>query len=149
MIIGLVPWWLARRPALLAVWTGGLADWLGAWLILEGLGLAGWCVALFWREGQGSPLPLAPPTRFVAVGPYRFVRNPMMLGMWVILLGEALLYNARAVWLYAALITALGYLYIVAWEEPELQRRFSPLYLEYKRQVPRWLPRPFSRAPSL
>ena len=144
----MLPWWLAHRIGPSAIWTGGLADWLGLWVLLNGIGLTAWCAFLFMREGKGSPLPLAPPKRFVATGPYRFVRNPMMLGMWLILLGEVLLYHARIVWIYTGFVTSLGYLYIVAWEEPQLRRRFGPLYLDYVRQVPRWLPRLISRAPS-
>ena len=123
------------------VWNGGLG-WLGAWFILNGVGLAAWCVNLLNVEGQGTPLPLDPPTRFVATGPYRYVRNPMFLGALLILCGEAMLYRSVPLVLYAIGMAMLAALFVRCWEEPDLARRFGESYRQYQRQVPRWIPRP-------
>lgn len=138
--LGWVPWWLHRRFEGPFGWDGGPLQWLGFWLIVNGLGLAGWCVQIFNVQGRGTPLPLDPPTRFVATGPYRFVRNPMAIGMFLLLAGQAALYRSRAVLLCLLAVSVLMHLFVVLVEEPQLSRRFGPAYDAYRRQVPRWLP---------
>jgi len=60
-----------------------LAGWtrvLGVAVMVAGGILAFACVATFVTRGQGTPAPIDPPCKFVAVGPYKFVRNPMYIG---------------------------------------------------------------------
>jgi len=144
--LGVVPWWLHRWIDGPFVWRGTLGQWVGFWLILNGLGLVGWCVNLFNVEGRGTPVPWDPPRRFVARGPYRFVRNPMALGAFVTLAGEAALYQSWVVASYLGLAMALMAAFVRVVEEPGLRRRFGGSYLAYQRQVPRWIPRRISGA---
>lgn len=143
----LVPWWLDRWVNGPWVWTAQFGQWVGIWLILDGVGMLSWCVWLFVRRGRGTPLPLNPPKRFVAEGPYRFVRNPMALGMLLILGGEAALYDSVLVFCYLLAAAAGVHLYVWLVEEPQLSRRFGPSYTAYKRDVPRWIPKT-PRAPG-
>ena len=142
-----VPWWLHAHFEGPSEWHATRWEWLGLWLILNGAGLAGWCVNLFNVEGRGTPVPFDPPKRFVAGGPYRFVRNPMALGLFLVLTGETILYRSRAVLAYLLLVITVVALFVRFVEEPGLERRFGVGYREYKRQVPRWVPRVFSAAP--
>lgn len=146
-LIGVVPWWLHRVAEGPLVWSGSGWQWFGVWLILNGVGLAGWCVNLFNAEGRGTPVPFDPPRRFVVSGPYRFVRNPMVLGIFLVLWGEAVVYQSQAVLLYALGLMGAGWVFVRYVEEPELERRFGEAYLVYKRQVPRWIPRPGTQRP--
>jgi len=123
------------------VWRGSLLQWMGIWLVANGAALAFWCVRLFTGPGHGTPVPWDPPKAFVALGPYRFVRNPMMLGVFLVLGGQAALYESRAVCGYFLLIMAAAVLFVRVWEEPGLERRFGQAYLAYKHRVPRWIPR--------
>lgn len=148
-LVGILPWWLHRRLEGPLVFSGHWGQWLGLWLILNGLGLAGWCVFLFITEGKGTPFPLDPPTQFVARGPYRFVRNPMVLGMFLVLVGQAALYRSATVLLYTVLASLVMHLFVCFVEEPDLARRFGSAYAAYRQQVPRWVPRPISGAPQL
>ena len=144
-----VPWGLARRIQGPCVWEGSLRQWLGLWLIINGAGLAAWCVQLFNVQGRGTPLPLDPPKQFVASGPYRVVRNPMALALFTLLAGESLLYRSAAVAGYLLLIIAAVAVFVRCVEEPDLERRFGQPYLAYKRAIPRWLPRfPQSKRPD-
>ena len=144
--IGVVPWWLHHRFEGALVFAGRMWQWLGVWLILNGLGLAGWCVHLFTTQGKGTPLPLDPPKAFVAAGPYRFVRNPMALGLFLVLGGEAALYESRAAFLYMLLVMGIIHLVVCLVEESDLQRRFGATYTAYRQRVPRWIPRKFASA---
>lgn len=138
---GVLPWWLHRRFEGPWVWHHSLWQWIGLWLILNGLGLTAWCVNLFNLKGRGTPVPLDPPKQFVAAGPYQYVRNPMMLGMLLILGGEVAFYESHAVWRYTLVLIAAAYFFVRFWEEPDLERRFGDTYRAYKRAVPRWIPR--------
>ncbi len=120
---------------------GLLAVLAGVSLIAFGAALAVHTVRLFFTQGEGTPAPWAPPKRLVVRGAYRHVRNPMITGALVILLGEAVVLGSSYILLWAALFFAMNHLYFVLSEEPGLERRFGAEYLEYKRKVPRWLPR--------
>lgn len=145
--------WIAL-PALVHRWGAGwrplpvgAGRWAGLPLILGGFGLATACAVLFARRGEGTPAPWDPPRRFVVTGPYRYVRNPMLLGVVVGLLGEALLFASLPILLYAALLAAVAHAWIVLREEPELEARFGETYRVYRAMVPRWLPRWAGRRP--
>jgi protein-S-isoprenylcysteine O-methyltransferase Ste14 len=140
-LLGWVPWRLHHTTGGTGVWEGSVFQWLAVWLILNGVGLAGWCVHLFNVEGRGTPVPCDPPKTFVVSGPYRFVRNPMALGWLIILAGEVMLYNARAVFLYWIGLLVAIVCFVRFFEEPQLAKRFGACYAAYQREVPRWIPR--------
>lgn len=115
--------------------------WLGLFAIAAGVGLAIWTARLFMREGEGTPAPWDPPKNFVVLGPYQYVRNPMISGVLLILLGEALLLQSGliAAWMFLFLLG--NAIYLPAFEERDLERRFGDPYREYKEHVRRWVPR--------
>lgn len=115
---------------------------VAAALVLVGAGLGSWCGALFMGRGRGTPAPFDPPTRFVAVGPYRWVRNPMYVGGLGLLAGAALWLRSPGVLMLAALAGVAAHLFVVGVEEPALLRRFGASYDAYRRSVRRWMPRP-------
>lgn len=132
-------------------WPAGSAAALaghavGAAVFAVGFALFAWCVALFARVGQGTLAPWDPTRRFVGVGPYRRVRNPMILGVLTVLLGESIFLGSRAVAAWLLTFLAINQVYFLALEEPGLDRRFGESYRAYKRDVPRWLPRLRPRA---
>ncbi len=140
-LLGLVPWWLHRHLQGPFVWQGSAGQWVGAWLLVNGAGLTIWCVNLLNVQGRGTPMPLDPPTQFVVCGPYRVVRNPMALGLFLVLGAQALLYASWTVFLYLLLLIGTIHWHVCRIEEPELERRFGQPYLRYKHDVPRWFPR--------
>jgi len=123
-------------------WIRGVA---GVLLIACGLALFAWTVSLFVRIGRGTLAPWDPTRRLVAAGPYRYVRNPMITAVLTVLVGEAVLFASAALAVWCALFFAINSLWFVLYEEPGLERRFGADYREYRRRVPRWLPR-FRRA---
>lgn len=105
-----------------------------------GIALMAWTIALFARRGKGTLAPWDAPKRLVVEGPYRHVRNPMMLGVFLVLLGESIVLRAPVwAWLCAGTAAALALIPLV--EEPRLKRRFGAAYDRYRAAVPRWLPR--------
>lgn len=114
---------------------------IGAALIAAGLALWLWTVRLFARVGRGTLAPWDPTRRLVVEGPYRHVRNPMISAVATVLLGEALLLGSTELLMWFALFLAINTAYFALVEEPGLERRFGDEYREYRRTVPRWLPR--------
>jgi protein-S-isoprenylcysteine O-methyltransferase Ste14 len=95
----------------------------------------------FALKGLGTPAPIAPPTKLVVSGFYRYVRNPMYVGLTTTVIGEALLFGSREI-LWEALFIALGFhAFVLAFEEPTLKEQFGAEYETYRSNVPRWLPR--------
>ena len=141
-----VPRWILRAFASTDTrWTGGIVSalprTLGALLMFAGVSLVVWCVLLFAHVGKGTLAPWDPTSKLVAVGPYRHTRNPMITGVLTTLVGEALVSGSRWLGLFALAFFTLNHVYFLALEEPGLEHRFGESYAEYKRSVPRWLPR--------
>lgn len=112
----------------------------GAVVFLAGLGLFAWCVLLFARVGRGTLAPWDPTRRLVVVGPYRYVRNPMIIGVLIMLGAEAIFLGSRVAAAWALMFFVINNIYFVLLEEPGLERRFGGAYREYKLAVGRWLP---------
>jgi len=122
-------------------WWLPLRSFAGVILFVWGFAFFAWCVSLFARVGRGTLAPWDPTRHLVVTGPYRYVRNPMISGVALMLLGEAVVWGSRAVGLWAASFLAINHLYFVLSEEPGLARRFGQEYRTYKAAVPRWIPR--------
>ncbi len=95
----------------------------------------------FARQGQGTPFPLDPPRLVVRGGLYKWVRNPMYLGVLTVITGEAILFRSwHLVW-YLLSVAAGFAVFVRFYEEPSLLRRFGAGYKAYCQSVPRWIPR--------
>lgn len=114
----------------------------GLGFIAVGTLLVLWCVVEFYRQGRGTLAPWSPPVHLVQSGPYRFCRNPMYVGVLVVLIGWALAYGSRALWVYAVAVAVAFHLRVVFGEEPLLAKNFGESWVTYRRSVPRWLWRP-------
>ena len=139
-----VPAWIVGKPD----WSVDFANLggiqiFGIALMLVGGFIAFSCVIDFGTAGKGTPAPFDPPRKLVRHRFYRHVRNPMYLGMAVLLTGEALLFPAERTAIFVMLIFLIGIvnLFVLFYEEPTLRREFGEDYFQYCRHVPRWLPR--------
>ena len=120
----------------------GALRWLGLPFLIVGTSVLLWCVRDFAVRGRGTLAPVDPPKELVAVGLYRWVRNPMYVGVVTTLLGHALWFESRALLFYAACVFVGFHLFVTLYEEPSLNERFGESYRRYRASVPRWLPRP-------
>ena len=136
-----VPWWIAGWQIGAPFQGNNLFPAAGVVLVLLGLGPLIESFARFALQGLGTPAPIAPPQHLVVSGFYRYVRNPMYVGVLLIILGNALLLGNVGVLAYAVLI-ALGFAgFVMVYEEPTLREQFGAEYDEFCRNVPPWIPR--------
>lgn len=144
VVVVVIPSWLlgaGRSAGETLISPRGWVVLAGAILLATGLGTFTWCVALFGRIGRGTLAPWDPTHHLVAAGPYRYVRNPMILSVALILGGEALVFRSAALWAWLAVFVLINHVYFVVLEEPGLERRFGRSYVDYRQRVPRWVPR--------
>jgi len=104
-----------------------------------------WCAWDFASAGRGTPAPIDPPRMLVARGLYRVVRNPMYVGVLLILIGESIIFSSLAILQYTLVVWLMFHLFVVFYEEPTLRKKFGATYDEYRKSVSRWVPhRPIS-----
>ena len=110
-------------------------------LLALGFFLLVWTIRLFYATGKGSLAPWNPIEKLIITGPYAYVRNPMLCGVFCILFAETLLFQSKALLIYALIFIAINAIYFPLSEEKGLLKRYGADYAEYKRNVPRFLPR--------
>lgn len=117
--------------------------WLAAIPSILGFAVALRCIWDFGWTGRGTPAPVAPPTRLVVVGFYRYVRIPMYVGFFTGWIGLWIIFGrANTAALFVAVVAILAVvLFVRLYEEPTLRKLFGPDYTLYSQNVPRWLPR--------
>ena len=134
-----IPYWIThfQLPAGEPLWRMLIAFAL----MLAGLMPLFASIARFIFEGRGTLVPAVPTERLVVTGLYRFVRNPMYVGVLATLAGETVLFESRQMLEYTLAVGLVIQLFILFYEEPTLSRRHPEDFPRYKRNVPRWLPR--------
>jgi protein-S-isoprenylcysteine O-methyltransferase Ste14 len=114
---------------------------LGVLLLAAGLPVLLDSFARFALQGLGTPAPVAPPQHLVVAGLYRYVRNPMYVAVTALIFGQGLLCGSAPVLVYGLAVAAAFHLFVIAYEEPALQRKFGAEYDQYRARVRRWIPR--------
>jgi protein-S-isoprenylcysteine O-methyltransferase Ste14 len=138
-LIVYVPAWMTRwqvPPDAGLLWRG-----IGIFLIAIGLLPLGESIARFVRKGQGTLSPSHPTKRLVVSGLYRYVRNPMYLGVMALIGGQAALFQSRPLCSYLAWVAVGFHLFVMLYEEPTLRSKYGASFDEFCRNVPRWVPR--------
>ena len=138
VFVGLMPtmmWLASGRPSIVAV----APVWLivvGLAMMVLGLALSLWSIIHMRHVGKGNPFDafgheVAPRTQHLMTdGPYRFSRNPMLLGVFVLLIGMiVILHTWQAVLIFALFVAIM--LRQVASEEKRLAKDFGDEYAEY------------------
>lgn len=107
------------------------------------LGAAGYlnCLWHFMHRGEGTPAPIDPPKRLIQRGLYRCVRNPIYLSLLLFVAGEALYLRSWHIGVYLFCLACVLHLVVLLWEESDLSFRYGAMYEDYRRAVPRWMPR--------
>ena len=99
-------------------------------------------IAVFYfLKFRGTPVPFSPPLKLVKIGPYKYVRNPMLTGIFIQLFGFGIFFNSLSlIIIFTPLFVLINVFELKMVEEPELNRRLGKEYLDYKREVPMFLP---------
>ena len=100
-----------------------------------------WCAWDFSAKGLGTPAPFDAPINLVVNGLYRYLRNPMYVGVFFLVLSRAVYFWSVPIVAYLLLVAICVNLFILFYEEPHLRKVFGEQYLDYCRRVPRWIPR--------
>ena len=107
-------------------------------LLIPGLTLLVWCVRDFLVTGKGTLAPWDPPRLLVTSGPYRYSRNPMYVGVSLLLLGWSVAFRSSGLLLYACIVMLAFHLRVIVSEEPWLARKHGRTWNGYVAKVPRW-----------
>lgn len=114
----------------------------GVLLLVIGLALMVWTMRLFSQARSGGTIaPWIPVADFIVTGPYRYMRNPMLSGVNLVLAAESLLLQSVPLLIWLIFFVCLNTVFFIWREEPELEQRYGARYVRYKQAVPRWLPR--------
>ena len=114
---------------------------ISAPILLVGITLVVWCNIRFFLA-KGTPVPLSPPQRLVEEGPYRYSRNPMVAGIFLLLLGAGIYWGSFfMLFVFTPLFIILITIELKQIEEPELEQRLGQPYIEYKKRVPMFFPK--------
>jgi protein-S-isoprenylcysteine O-methyltransferase Ste14 len=136
-VLVIVPLWIEKNRTL----QTSVHLFAGLIVILTGLTVMAITISSFIRIGKGTLAPWSPTKKLVVKGLYKYVRNPMILGVFTVLLGEALSLWSENILIWAGAFFIINTIYFIVYEEPNLEKRFGNEYRDYKKQVPRWLPR--------
>ncbi len=145
VVPGFVAGWVPLRwlhHGLQAPETWGPQHYAASLLLLAGAAIYVHCVWHFATTGRGTPAPIDAPKKLVMHGLYRWVRNPMYLGVLALVLGETLFFLSLTLMLYTVFLASAFQVFVLGYEEPALRGRFGAIYTDYCNAVNRWWPRP-------
>jgi protein-S-isoprenylcysteine O-methyltransferase Ste14 len=140
LVAGLIPFWiLGRKANSRAFQSWQFSQYSGALVCAIGLVIMLSCIISFAVRGLGTLSPADPTKRLVITGLYRFSRNPMYIGVMMILIGEAIFFQSVNLWIYL-LVVFIGFnIFILLHEEPRLRRDFGEEYNRYCQKIRRWI----------
>ena len=113
----------------------------GILLCLIGLAMLAATAKILMATGKKTITPWDADIILVTSGMYSYTRNPMMGGALLVLLGEAIIFGSSAILIWFFVFFIINDLYFYYIEEPALEKRFGQHYKEYKKRVPKWLPK--------
>jgi protein-S-isoprenylcysteine O-methyltransferase Ste14 len=140
-VAGVVPYWISRWHAGPAFAGSSIVRILGLLLIIFGAPLLLDSFTRFALQGLGTPAPVFPTRHLVVTGFYRYVRNPMYIGVALVIFGQALYLRNVRVLEYGIAVSLAFHLFALWYEEPTLRETFGPEYAEFCENVSRWIPR--------
>lgn len=140
LVAGLIPLWITGiriNNIFDEVWQ--LHHYIGTIAFLIGFVIMLWCIISFAVIGRGTLSPVDPTKKLVISGLYYFSRNPMYVGVVLILIGEAIFFQSANLWFYSLFVFVGFHLFAVYIEEPRLRKDFGEEYNLYCQKVRRWI----------
>ena len=93
-------------------------------------------ISSFIRIGKGTLAPWSPTKKLFIAGMHAYVRNPMIMGVLTVLIGESIAIISLNILVWAGFFFLLNTVVFILYEEPDLEKKFGDEYREYKRNVP-------------
>ena len=118
----------------------GTFQYVGLVSIAFGVVVYIWCSSSFVIYAKGTPIPFTPTKKLVVTGLYRFVRNPIYIAGSFVLAGEAILFQSMGIFIYLLIMFGIFHVHVLM-EETHLEDKFGETYQQYRKSVPRWIPR--------
>lgn len=140
VVVGLIPYWILGRnfsDTFKEPFT--LLQYAAIVLFATGLAILLYCIGLFAVKGKGTLSPADETKRLVISGLYKHSRNPMYIGVTLMLVAEAIFFSSASLWIYTAIVFLCFNLFIILHEEPRLKRDFGAEFDHYRKSVRRWL----------
>lgn len=139
MVAGVIPYWLTGKNAKTTFAAPFVVyHFLGMLTFAIGFVLMLICIISFAIQGKGTLSPADPTRKLVIAGLYRFSRNPMYIGVMMMLIGESFFFQSNVLGAYSLLIFIAFNIFIIYFEEPRLRKDFADDYDIYVKQVRRW-----------
>jgi protein-S-isoprenylcysteine O-methyltransferase Ste14 len=113
---------------------------IGIIIICAGLSFMIMTISAVIRTGKGTLAPWSPTKKLVIEGLYKYLRNPMILGVLIVLMGETIALLSWKILIWTVVFFVINQIYLIVSEEPGLEKRFGNEYIDYKKKVPRWIP---------
>jgi protein-S-isoprenylcysteine O-methyltransferase Ste14 len=125
-----LPWPVPKRISLIISVT----------LLVAGAAATVWS-AFHFLKVKGTPIPFNPPPTLVTTGPYRFARNPMLTGVFLLLFGIGFAIKSLSLVVFFTPLFVLANVWELKMiEEPELVKRLGDDYIAYRRRTPMFIP---------
>ena len=140
LVAGLIPLWITGvriNNIFDEVWK--LHHYIGSIAFLIGFVIMLWCILSFAVKGGGTLSPIDPTKKLVISGLYHFSRNPMYVGVIIILIGEAIFFQSANLWVYLLFVFVVFNIFVIHIEEPRLRKDFGEEYNLYCQKVRRWI----------
>jgi protein-S-isoprenylcysteine O-methyltransferase Ste14 len=140
VVAGLIPIWIIGfRANNIFDEICQIHHYIGTIAFLIGFAVMLWCIISFAVIGRGTLSPADPTKKLVITGLYYFSRNPMYVGVTLILIGEAIFFQSIDLCV-CVLIVFLGFnIFVICKEEPRLRKDFGEEYKAYCQKVRRWI----------
>jgi protein-S-isoprenylcysteine O-methyltransferase Ste14 len=136
-VLVLIPFWIETKWEVKSV----VYAVVGISVMLAGLVIMTITIGTFIQKGKGTLAPWSPTQKLIVTGLYRYMRNPMITGVFFVLIGEAICFHSMNILIWSGCFILINTIYFIVVEEPGLEKRFGKEYTDYKSKVPRWIPR--------
>lgn len=138
LLLTLLAMWAMHQWLPLLQWISRPWSWAG--LLPVALGLGTTITAALSFKRAGTPIvPFEKSTALVTGGLFRYSRNPMYLGMVLLLIGSGILFGSAGALLPIPLFVWIIAASFIRGEERFMEELFGAEYLAYKQKVRRWL----------
>ncbi len=140
LVAGLIPYYIlgnSMKQVIAQPWQG--LQYVALILFAIGFVILILCILRFATEGRGTLSPVDPTQKLVTHGLYRFSRNPMYVGVMLMLIAEAMFFQSGTLWKYSLFVFVAFNAFILLHEEPRLKKVFGEEYQQYCKKVRMWI----------